>query len=180
MNNDDLTHHLKKFKRGNKDSFRWIFDRFHPVIYQYCTKLLLQKTLAQEATTDVFVKLWQKSEIIDSDHTILPLLYKIAKDTAYNYLKKIARDNRLKQRFVENYVLIDIKDSEMLLIEKEEWNVLSRIIETMPDRQQQIFEMRFWDGKSNSIIAEELDISLNTVKAHLAAGRKFLKQKINK
>lgn len=57
--------------------------------------------MAEEATTDVFVKLWQKSEIIDSDHNILPLLYKITKDTVFNYLKKIARDNRLKQRFVD-------------------------------------------------------------------------------
>ena len=110
--NKELIGHLKAFKRGDRDSFRWIYDQFHPVIYHYCLKFLLRQSLAEEATSDVFVKLWQKSRIIDANDTILPLLYKIAKDTAYNYLKKIATDTRLRQRFLENYVLIDLDDAQ--------------------------------------------------------------------
>ncbi len=56
-------------------------------------------------------------------------------------MKKIATDTRLRQRFVENYVLIDLQDAEKLLIEEEEWESVSRIIETMPTRQQQIFKI---------------------------------------
>jgi len=65
--------------------------------------------MAEEATADVFITLWKKRSIIDPNLPIQSFLFKIAKDTAYNYLKKIASNARLKQAYLESYPTIDLK-----------------------------------------------------------------------
>lgn len=136
------------------------------------------ETLAEEATADVFTKLWQKKRIIDPEQGVTPLLYKIAKDTAYNYLKKIAVNERLKSQYLKIYPSIEFKNGELLFIEKEELEVVQEIIESMPPKRLTIFKMRYYEGLDNPTIAEKLEISINTVREHLAKARFQLKEKL--
>ncbi len=134
--------------------------------------------MAEEATADVFIVLWKKRTIIKPKLPIQAFLYKIARDTAYNYLKKIAADARLKQQYLENYPIVDLENGEVLFLEKEQLELISQVIETLPPKRLEVFKMRYFQGLDNKKIAEKLGISINTVKVHLAKSRLYLKEKI--
>ena len=135
--------------------------------------------MAEEATADVFITLWKKRTLIDPNLPIQAFLYKIAKDTAYNYLKKIAANDRLKQVYLKNYPLIDLKNGEVLFLEKEQLEQLNQIIETLPPKRLEVFKLRYHKGLDNNTIAQQLGISINTVKVHLAKSRLFLKERMS-
>lgn len=168
--------HLEGLKIGNKTSFRAIYQLHHESIYFYCLRFLIQDSLAEEATADVFIKLWQKREIIDTSHTVAPFLFKLAKDIAYNYLRKIASDNRLKVAYLENYPLMDICDGEQSLIEQESMRELDKWIAQLPPKRRAIFKLRYEEELDYHTIAKRLDISPHTVKVQLVKARKFLKE----
>lgn len=134
--------------------------------------------MAEEATADVFITLWKKRSIIDPNLPIQSFLFKIAKDTAYNYLKKIASNARLKQAYLESYPTIDLKNGEVLFLEKEQLIQVEKVIETLPPKRLEVFKLRYYEGLDNNSIAEQLGISINTVKVHLAKSRLYLKEKI--
>lgn len=168
--------HLKALQRGNQESFHWLYDEYKEVIYYYCLKFIRIENIAEEATADVFITLWKKRLVIDPNRTIAPLLYKIAKDIAYNYLKRIASNERLKQIYLDRYPVIFTKNGESLFIEQERREEMHQIISTLPPTRKKIFKMRYYEGKDNQTIAELLNISPNTVKVHLTKARHHLKR----
>jgi len=52
------------------------------------------------------------------------------------------------------------------------------VIETLPPKRLEVFKLRYYEGLDNNSIAEQLGISINTVKVHLAKSRLYLKEKI--
>lgn len=165
-------------RNGDPEGFKAIYQEFHSRIFYYLLKFIQQETLAEEATSDVFIILWKKRSLIQTDQPIQAFLYKIAKDTAYNYLKKIASNDRLKQQYLENYPCIELKNGEVIFLEKEKLTLLNDVIETLPPKRLEVFKMRYYDGLDNNSIAKQLGISANTVKVHLVKARLYLKEMI--
>ncbi len=153
-----------------------IYNQYHKQIYYYCLKLIRQDTVAEEATADVFIKLWEKRHIIDPDSPFSPLLYKIAKDIAYNYLKKIAANDRLKQVFLNNFPVGHYKDGEAILIETEAMEAIQTVVEKLPPKRREIYKLRYFEGMNNQAIAQQLNLSVNTVREQLARARRFLRE----
>lgn len=180
LNKEPTYHHLVALKKGNTTSFKWIYDQYHSLLYYYILKFLQQETMAEEATADVFITLWKKRIIIDPNLPVKAFLYKIAKDTVYNYLKKIANDARLRQEYLNNYPIIELKNGEVLFLEKEQLAQVEKVIETLPPKRLEVFKLRYYEGLDNNKIATRLGISINTVKVHLAKSRLYLKEKTAK
>ena len=169
--------HLKALIQGNEQSFRWLYGHYHQKIYCYCLRIVRLKPLAEEATADVFVTIWKKRRQLDPLKPFEPLLYKIAKDMAYNYLKKIAVDNRLKENFLNQPAdNRDHKSGEIILLEKEAFRAIQDIVENLPQKRKEIFKLRYYEGLNNQSIAQKLNISVNTVREQLARARQFLKK----
>ncbi len=171
--------HLKGLKNGDRTSFRWIYDEYHALIYRYCFKFLRQKTLAQEATADVFIVVWQKRHLIVPDQPFTPLLFKIGKDIAYNYLKKISRNKTLIAHYLATVMDSHHENGETIFMEKEALEALQKAIEDLPPKRKKIFKLRYYEGLNNKDIAQKMQISINTVREQLAQARRFLKQYIS-
>lgn len=163
-------------KKGDQSSLEWIYGKYFQVIFLYCKKLIGIEVLAEEATSEVFLTLWEKRAIITTDQSIQPFLYHVAKVKAYDCLKKIANDQRLQKQFLSSHSTGNSKSGEHLLIEKEQLEAISKLVETLPPQRKAIFKMRYFEGKDNRKIAEQMQISINTVKVQLVKARRHLKQ----
>ena len=170
--------HLSALKTGDQSSLKWVYAKYFQIIFLYCKKLIGIEVLAEEATSEVFLTLWEKRSIITTDQSIQPFLYHIAKVKAYDYLKKIANDQRLQNQFLLSHSVGNSKSGEHLLIEKEQLEAISKLVETLPPQRKAIFKMRYFEGKDNSKIAEQMQISINTVKVQLVKARRHLKQQL--
>lgn len=179
MNKKITYQNLVAFKNGDADSFTLVYNEYHSMIYYYALKFIQNESMAEEATADVFITLWKKRATIDPLRPIQALLYKIAKDIAYNYLKKIAADNRLRRDYINSYPVIDFQNGEVLMLNKEKLAQVEKVIETLPPKRLEVFKLRYYEGLDNNRIAQQLGISINTVKVHLAKARLYLKQQIH-
>ncbi len=171
--------HLSALKNGDQNSFKWVYAKYFQVIFLYSKKLIGIEVLAEEATSEVFVTLWKKRSIINTDQSIQPFLYRIAKFKAYDYLKKIASDKHLQEQFLLSHSVLHFKSGERLLIEKEQLEAINKLVETLPPQRKAIFKMRYFEGLDNMAIAKQLQISSNTVKVHLVKARQHLKQHLS-
>lgn len=168
--------HLSALKNGEQSSLEWIYAKYFQIIFLYCKKLIGIEVLAEEATSEVFLTLWEKRSIISTDKSIQAFLYHIAKVKAYDHLKKIANDQRLQEQFLLSHRAGRSKSGEHLLIEKEQLEAINKLVETLPPQRRAIFKMRYFEGKDNKKIAEQMQISTNTVKVQLVKARRHLKE----
>lgn len=176
----NLEQEFAGLRRGEERSFRRIFDAYFPRILTYCKRLLRLEHLAEEAAEDVFIQLWHKRRRLEAAGNGQALLYKIARDTSYTYLRRIAREERYRQGLIDQ-LRREATPAEALpnLLREEESSAIRTMIETLPPRRRQIFKMHFFEGADNGTIAERLSLSPNTVKAQLVKARAYLRGKIS-
>lgn len=165
--------------KQNEDehAFREIFYRYQDRIYRYNQKILRNHEASEEILQDVFVKVWNYREKIDTSREFSFLLFKIAKNTIINYLKSQKAKQHLSSDTI-NTLSTNICPEEMMI-----WNqyssMLDQAIDGLPERCRTVFKKSRFEGKSYEEIAEDLGITRNTVRLQIVKSLKLIKTYMN-
>jgi len=164
---------LSELKKGNVDSFKVMYQRYHKEVYRFCYSFTKSEADAEEITADVFVCIWKKRSVIDPTLSLQPLLFKITKDLTWNYLKKTARSKRLMAEYLQNYSEVT-EDVASEIVYQEYLDTIDQAVRKLPEQQEKVFTLRYMKGKDLNQISNELAISKNTVKVHLAKSKRTI------
>lgn len=167
--------HLQNVRHGDMESFRWVYDTYHHKVHQYCFRFVRDKEVVDEITSDVFVQFWKKRDQLKTDISPTGLLYKMARNYCIDYLRKMGSSSKLKALFLLQYKESLHNSIEEDIQFKESLQVIGQVIHTLPPKRRQVFQMRFEKDMTNDQIAKELDISPNTVRAHLTKASNFIR-----
>lgn len=166
---------LEKLRAGDLQSFRWVYDQQQAKVYGFCLKLLGSPVVAEEITSDVFVRLWEKRSIIDPAQPVGPLLFKITRDFSWNYLKKASRQAKHLDRYTSERTASTLARAEDDLVLTDYFKIAESAIDRLPDRQRQVFNLRYRSGLDNAQIAARLGIAETTVRVQLSKASRFLR-----
>jgi RNA polymerase sigma-70 factor (family 1) len=167
--------HIELLKLGEMESFKVIFDDHHRHVYSFAFKITKSTMLSEEITADVFVKLWQKKEKLDSQYSVMQLLYKITKDFAINYIRKESNLRLRQETFLSEHQVTLHGDVHSDFILKEYLTQTDVIISQLPEKQREAFLLHYKNGYDDKTISVEMQISESTVRVHLSKAVKFLK-----
>lgn len=175
--NFDQSKLLYELSQGNELAFTKLYNEYKNVVFSTALKITKSKILAEEVVQDVFLKIWQNHENLAEITNIENYLFIISRNHIFDMIKKIARDTSLV--IDSNYKSTSTNDTEDA-IKDDQYNViLNQIVDQLPPRQQKIYKMAKWDGLSHQKIGEDLGISTETVKKHMAQALKFVRTKIS-
>lgn len=124
------------------------------------------RDIAQEA----FINLWNKREDYDSISSLKTFLYVSVKNLCLNYLRDTKEESILGVELAEK-VESSFKN---IVIEEESIRIINSAIENLPTQSSKIMKLAL-EGMKNMEIAENMGISVNTVKTLKYNGQKALK-----
>ena len=168
MNNHLL---IAQIKKKDTVAFKRCYDLFFKDLVVHANRYLSDFSVSEDVVQEVFVYVWEHSEKIEIKTSLKAYLFVMVKNRCLNHLKSIKiTDN---QDYIEySRSLIDRVE---ILNFTEENNTLYlkvlAIVDEMPLKMQKIFKLKFIEDYKYNEIAEELDISLNTVKTQLKRAR---------
>lgn len=168
MNNHLL---IAQIKKKDTVAFKRCYDLFFKDLVVHANRYLSDFSVSEDVVQEVFVYVWEHSEKIEIKTSLKAYLFVMVKNRCLNHLKSIKiTDN---QDYIEySRSLIDRVE---ILNFTEENNTLYlkvlTIVDEMPLKMQKIFKLKFIEDYKYNEIAEELDISLNTVKTQLKRAR---------
>lgn len=171
---DDL---IIEFKKGNTNSLTAIFKLYYAALCYFADRIVSNKEEAEDIVADSFFKLWKLHQNFDSMYAVRAFLYVTTRNACLNYLKHSERVNRQQ---VDMAFLLDPGDSEAFT-EVTRAEVLREVyaaIEGLPSQCRKIVRMSFIEGLKNHEIAEQLNISVHTVKNQKVRGIYLLKMKL--
>jgi len=175
--NSDQSKLLYELSQGNELAFTKLYNEYKNVVFSTALKITKSRMLAEEVVQDVFLKIWQNHENLAEITNIENYLFIISRNHIFDMIKKIARDTSLVVD--SNYKSTSTNDTEDA-IKDDQYNViLNQIVDQLPPQQQKIYKMAKWDGLSHQKIGEDLGISTETVKKHMAQALKFVRTKIS-
>ena len=170
-----LTHSLKQ---GDEAAFEQLMEWYAPQLTAYCLRFTKAREPAEEIVQDVFVNLWLRRSTLDPSSSLSGYLFKSTQNAAFNFLKKVARDASLQEQLWYDYQQQPVSAvSEPVVQELEA--LVEVAIHQLPPKRRNIFRMSRQGGMTYEEIAQELNISKNTVKEQIArssrAVRDFLR-----
>jgi len=158
----------------NRKDFRELFNRHYVPLCMYAFSKVRNQEAAREIVQELFVHLWEKrKEIII--HTSLPAyLYRAVLHASLNYLKHSGIVERTHLRISESDTEQPVQP-DALAEEGELYETLAAVLEKLPVRTRVIFEKIRFEGKKYREVADELQISVKTVEAHMSEALRFLR-----
>ncbi|WP_303318692.1 RNA polymerase sigma-70 factor [Flavivirga abyssicola] len=166
----ELNNVLLRLKQGDKEAYRFLFDTFYPRLYMFSLKYVKDHFIAEEVVGDTFLKLWQKRHKVHKIENIKSYLYKMVRNTSYDYLKKTDHNVRLDVKSHDSFTL-----TNDYIIEEEVHAILIKALESLPPKCRKVFSLSCIEKLKYKEIAEELQISVNTVKSQRARAIELLK-----
>lgn len=121
---------------------------------------------AADLSQEVWLIVYKKLSSFNRTSTLYTWIYRIAINTSLNFLKK--RKNRHKK--VEALPLLADTMNETLPTEETMWRMLQEAVQLLPERQQLVFNLRYFEEKKYQEISDLLGTSEGALKAsyHIA------------
>lgn len=174
-----------KIKKGDKKAFEVLYKSYYSCLCLYAYGLIADEEFVKEIVNDVFLKVWEKRDMIQIKFGIKPYLYKSVYNSCIDNRKLIRRLRFFRADDHISFKLEEIVecDSEYI-IDKIIYNELekdvARGIDKLPGRCKEIFVLSRFELLSYIEISEKLNISVNTVKTQMSRAMERLRVELAK
>jgi RNA polymerase sigma-70 factor (family 1) len=169
---------LVRVARGDQHAFRQLFDRHRDKIYSFALYLTRLEPTAEEITQDVFTKAWTHREKLPKLDYFPSWLKVVARNEAYNYLKRKARE-RLALLDLAGQGPVAAPSSEGELEARDFARLLREAVDRLPPQQQRVYLLSRREGLKQEEIAAELQLSVRTVKNHMSAALRSVRDYVD-
>ncbi|GAA5222013.1 RNA polymerase sigma factor [Membranihabitans marinus] len=158
-------------------SMEVLIHRYYDKIYRYIHSQTQSVVVSEDISQDVFLEVFHLGERIKTIVHIEAYIFSMAKNAIkLNWRQKKINKVSLEEKS-EDLVVSD-PDSIDTLSYLELTDCIEEIINTLPLRQRQVFEMSRVEGLSHNEIALRLNISIHTVNNHLVQALKTLRHEV--
>lgn len=164
ISDDEL---LFRLKGSDSYAYRYLFDTYNKMLCCEAKKYIHESCVIEEIVGDVFRKIWENKTTLLINTSLRWYLVKAVHNNCISYLRN--NDSVLNLDDInEAGSLCCLNESPMdRLVSKELEKKLNHVISALPGQYKKAFELSRTQDMSYREIAQEMDISVNTVKLYL-------------
>ena len=162
---------ISNFKNSKEKALSVLIERHQKEIFTYIFYKLMDETLANDVFQDTFMKIivTLKEGRYNEEGKFVLWAKRIAHNLVIDHFRLKAKHNKVSETSYDNeefsiFDLISVQEEniEEQLISRQIQEDLMRMLEYLPENQQEVIKLRFFDGLSFKEIAEQTDSSINT------------------
>ncbi len=177
--NNSHKDHVRLLQQGDLVAFDAIYEKYCQRLFGFVLQYIKQENDAEGIVQEVFIKIWESREKIDSSASFETFLFTIAYNTTINLLRKRINEQKYLEH-LKNRQQILHADQIIDEIHYRELNQqVAELLKQLSPRQKEIYLLSREQGLTHEEIAQKLQISPNTVKNHLVSVLAFLRSKLD-
>ena len=178
---------VERVQQGDKNAFNLLVTRYQHKVMHLVSRYVKNTGDVADVTQDAFIKAYRALPNFRGDSAFYTWLYRIAVNSAKNYLVAIGRKPPANDVDAEEADYYDGSDAlkehsspERSVLSDELEATLFRAMEKLPDDLRMAITLREIEGLSYEEIADTLKIKKGTVMSRLFHARKALQQSLTK
>jgi RNA polymerase sigma-70 factor (ECF subfamily) len=161
----------------NQLEFVRLISPFKDKLFRLAKRLLVSTEEAEDATQEVLLKLWKSNSVLSKYSSLEAFAMTMTKNYCLDQLKSKRASNL--QIVHQNYS--DRTASVQQQIEdKDSWNWVEKIMETLPEQQKLILQLRDIEEYEFTEIAKIMEMNETAVRVALSRARKEIREQLVK
>ena len=163
--------------------------RFEDIYLSYFSKMkyfakeyVISEEDAENIVQDVFVELWENKKMLNMHMNLIAYLFTTIKNKCLNHLRHKLVVQETASKLQEEYTIslrmnldsLEAFDNN-LFSDQDIEKIISRALDTLSEKCRTIFIMSKIEGKKQKEIAQELNISINTIETQMGIAYKKLR-----
>jgi RNA polymerase sigma-70 factor (ECF subfamily) len=169
---------LWKFKHGNRDAFRAIYEKYAADMLTLAGNLLDDKVGAEDIVQDVFIKLVESVGTFRLTGSLKSYLTTCVANRSRDYIRKRIRQRNAMAKQAEK-TSAEIKSTIHLAINSEQLQKLSDAMSELPYDQREAISLRIHGNLRFRQIAELQNVSTKTIQSRYRYGLDKLRSTLN-
>ncbi len=166
---------IRQIRKGKQQAFNEVFHHFFRPLSAFAYKYVNDLAVVEDLVQEVFISFWEKRRDFDHPAALKSFLYTSVRNRCLNHLKHLAVEKKHEPALL--YQLESEQQFSRQVIEEETFRHLLSEIRNLPEASREIMILAL-NGLKNPEIAEELGISVNTVKTQKKIAYAKLKDKL--
>ena len=181
MNNHEQEF-INQLKKGEDGAFRTLFDVYYHLLFCVANQYVKDDFTADTIVGDTLFHIWEQRNTLSIETSLQAYLIRSVRNLAINHLKQTFLEREIS---LENYndtpesILqgLFISDEYPLgaLLEKELSERIHTEIDKLPAETRQVFILNRIQGLEYKEVADQIGISVNTVKYHVKQALSILR-----
>ncbi len=176
---------VRRVKAGDKSAFDPLVQKYQNKIINLISRYVKDPNAARDVAQEAFLKAYRGLEKFRGDSAFYTWLYRIAINTAKNYLVSENRrvpdvgvDAAEAEQFGDNEPLHEKASPERMLLTDEIRQVVMDTIESLPDDLRTAIMLRELEGLSYEEIAQAMGCPIGTVRSRIFRAREAIDKRL--
>lgn len=165
---------LGRFLENRGEGIRMLFERYYRPLVLYAGTLISDDMMAEDLVQEFFVRLWEDDYLERIESKALgSYLFSSVRNSCYTYLHK----NDVMRARVD-YTSVDVAADSAAALSQEIVDRVTDVIARMPEQTGRVLDCVLMRDMKYQEAADELQVSLNTVKTLLRNGMRLLREEL--
>lgn len=173
---------VRRLKAGDAKAFEAIFHAYYSRLCRFAERWLHSPEAAEEATCDVFSRVWEQRAVLEIRSSLAGYLYAAVRNRALRQVRHEKVVQRERERFISEASSpgmgqpVASPDEEMDARRLAE--AVEQTLEELPPRAREAFVLQRTHALSYAEVGEAMGISVSTVEKHMIRGISLLRRRL--
>ena len=169
-----------RLQRRDPDALAEIYDKYGRIAFSLIYRVVRDQGIAEDLTQETFLRVWNRAAGFDAQRGALgPWILTVARNRAIDYLRSV--DGRSRQNAIEltgtetPAIFVDLESN---LMNSDRARLLKAAFEKLSDKQRMVIELAYFEGLSQSEMADRMKQPLGTVKTWVRTALQVLRSEL--
>jgi RNA polymerase sigma-70 factor (ECF subfamily) len=169
---------IASFRNGEEQGFNYYFRLYYKPIRFFATRYIVDMQVAEDIVQESFVKLWESREKINDEKHLRNWMYRAVYHGCVKWKRAAGREQT--SSLESSPAFEPIVDMEENLVKAEKLRQIQMALDELPKECQKVMRKLYIENKGEGKAAQELHLSINTIKTHRKKGLKLLRLRLKK
>jgi RNA polymerase sigma-70 factor (ECF subfamily) len=167
---------VARLQRRDPQALAELYDRYGRLVYSLILRVVRDGGIAEDLVQETFLRVWNRVHGFDAEKgAIGPWLLAVARNRAIDYLRSASGRERNALEFEETDHPALYTDMEHDILTSDSARMVKAAVEKLSPQHRQVIELAYFEGLSQTEMAERMNQPLGTVKTWVRAALKNLR-----
>jgi RNA polymerase sigma-70 factor (ECF subfamily) len=170
---------IERLQRHDPQALAELYDRYGRIAYSLILRVVRDTGVAEDLVQETFMRVWNRAQGLDSQKgSVGPWLLAVARNRAIDYLRSAGGRERNALEFEETDHPALYVDMERDILSSDKARRVKTAVEKLSPHQREVIELAYFEGLSQTEMAERMGQPLGTVKTWVRAALKTLRDEL--